>query len=56
MHDEVGHSQEAKREIQALFPGNVPFDTPKPTKLLKQIITVGAGKDAIIMDFFSGSA
>lgn len=56
LHDEVGHSQEAKREVQALFPDNIPFDTPKPTRLLKQIITIGAGKDALIMDFFSGSA
>lgn len=56
LHDEVGHSQEAKREIQALFPDNIPFDTPKPTRLLKQIITIGSGKDSLIMDFFSGSA
>lgn len=56
LHDEVGHSQEAKREIQALFPDNIPFDTPKPTRLLKQIITIGASKDSLIMDFFSGSA
>lgn len=56
LHDEVGHSQEAKREIQALFPDEVPFDTPKPTRLLKQIITIGAGDDAIVMDFFAGSS
>lgn len=56
MHDEAGHSQEAKREIQALFPDSVPFDTPKPTKLLKQIITIGSDKDAIVMDFFAGSS
>ncbi|MBN1015895.1 site-specific DNA-methyltransferase, partial [Pseudomonas aeruginosa] len=31
-HSEVGHSQEAKREIQALFPDDVPFDTPKPER------------------------
>ncbi|PWJ11969.1 site-specific DNA-methyltransferase [Ruminococcus flavefaciens] len=56
LHGEVGHSQEAKREIQALFPDNIPFDTPKPTRLLKQIITIGANSNALIMDFFSGSA
>ena len=56
LHNEVGHSQEAKREVQALFPDNVPFDTPKPTKLLKQIITIGAGNDATVLDFFSGSS
>lgn len=56
LHSEVGHSQEAKREIQALFPENIPFDTPKPTRLLKQIITIGASEDATVLDFFSGSS
>lgn len=56
LHNEVGHSQEAKREIQALFPENIPFDTPKPTRLLKQIITIGASEDATVLDFFSGSS
>ena len=56
LHDEAGHTQEGKREIQALFPDNVPFDTPKPTKLLKQCITIAANADDIVMDFFSGSA
>ena len=31
-HDVSGHSQEAKREIQALFPNILPFDTPKPER------------------------
>ena len=56
LHNEVGHSQEAKRELQALFPDNIPFDTPKPTRLLKQIITIGASANATILDFFSGSS
>ena len=56
MHDEVGHTQEGKREIQALFPGDTPFDTPKPTRLLKQIIAISTNPGDIVMDFFSGSA
>lgn len=56
LHDEVGYSQEAKREIQALFPDNIPFDTPKPTRLLKQIIAIATSEDAIVLDFFSGSS
>src|SRR5690606_9483945 len=39
-HTEVGHTQEAKREIQALFPGNLPFDTPKPERLVERVIQV----------------
>lgn len=54
-HTEVGHSQEAKREIQALFPGEVPFDTPKPERLLKQVITIATNPGDIVLDSFAGS-
>ena len=56
LSNEVGHTQEGKREIQVLFPENVPFDTPKPTRLLKQLVQIGSNDNEIIMDFFSGSA
>lgn len=56
LSSEVGHTQEGKREIQALFPENVPFDTPKPTKLLKQLIKIATNDNDIILDYFSGSA
>lgn len=54
-HTEVGHSQEAKREIQALFPGEIPFDTPKPERLLKQVITIATNPGDIVLDSFAGS-
>jgi len=54
-YNDVGHNDEARKEIKALF-DKPPFDTPKPTQLLKQIITVACGKNDIILDFFSGSA
>ncbi len=51
----TGHNRQAKYELLSLMPENV-FDTPKPTKLLKYIIgLVRDSKDAIVMDFFSGS-
>ena len=53
---DVGHNDEARKEIKDLF-DKPPFDTPKPTRLLKQIITIACKKnDSIILDFFSGSA
>ena len=55
-HGEVGHPDEAKKELLALFDGKAPFDTPKPTRLIERIIAIAADKDDIIMDFFSGSA
>ncbi|WP_324777712.1 site-specific DNA-methyltransferase [Ralstonia pickettii] len=54
-HSEVGHSQEAKREIQALFPEDVPFDTPKPERLLRQVITIATNPGDIVLDSFAGS-
>lgn len=55
-YDEVGHSQEGKKEIKNIFPEGTPFDTPKPTRLLKRIIDIATEQDSIVMDFFSGSA
>ena len=54
-YTDVGHTDEAKKELAALFDGYAPFDTPKPVRLLKQILKIGTGKDSIVMDFFSGS-
>ena len=54
-YEDCGHNDEARKEIKALF-DKPPFDTPKPTKLLKQIVTIGAGPDSVVLDFFSGSA
>lgn len=55
-YDEVGHTDEAKKEVKSLFGGNAPFDTPKPTRLLERIIEIASSKDSYILDFFSGSA
>ena len=54
-HTEVGHSQEAKREIQALFPNEIPFDTPKPERLLSHVITIASNPGDIVLDSFAGS-
>lgn len=53
---EVGHNDEAKKELKKLFGGSAPFDTPKPTRLLHRIIDISTEEDSIILDFFSGSA
>lgn len=52
---DVGHTDEAKKELIRLFAGKVPFDTPKPTRLIKRVLEIGAGKDALVLDFFAGS-
>lgn len=55
-YEDVGHTDEAKKELKALFDGEAPFDTPKPTRLLDRILHISTDKDSIVMDFFSGSA
>jgi adenine-specific DNA-methyltransferase len=54
----ASHNQEGNQELMKLFDGKLVFDNPKPTKLLKQIISLATKKDGghICLDFFSGSA
>jgi len=53
-HSKVGHNHEAKNELKELFPKN-PFSSPKPERLLKQIIHIGTNKQEIVLDFHAGS-
>ena len=55
-YSEVGHTDEAKKQLKALFDGNAPFDTPKPVRLMKRILDIASSQDCITLDFFSGSA
>lgn len=52
---ETGHSQEAKEENKALFPGLTPFSTPKPERLLERVIHIGSNPGDIVLDVFAGS-
>jgi adenine-specific DNA-methyltransferase len=59
-YDEVGHTQEAKKELLSLvrfFDSVSTFETPKPTRMLKRILQVGTkpGENALVLDFFAGS-
>lgn len=55
-NDEVGHSQEAKKEIKdILSESETVFDTPKPSRLIQRILQIASDKDSIILDSFAGS-
>ena len=54
-HQEVGHTQEAKKEISGLIEGETVFQTPKPERLLERIVHVASKPGDIVLDFFSGS-
>lgn len=53
--DMYGTTRQASAEIKALFDGVQVFDTPKPTQLIKRIITLTTTNGDIVVDFFSGS-
>ena len=55
-YSEVGHTDEAKKQLKSLFEGSAPFDTPKPVRLLDRILTIASDTDSFVFDFFSGSA
>ncbi len=54
-HDDVGHNQEAKREIIKLFGKQTPFATPKPERLLERVITLASNPGDLVLDSFLGS-
>ncbi len=54
-NNEVGHNQEAKKEINKIFgPGNA-FDTPKPERLLKRVLEISTIPGDLVLDSFAGS-
>ncbi len=54
---EVGHTQDAKREILSIFnlPDDSIFATPKPVELIERVATIGGNSTALILDSFAGS-
>ncbi|MCZ0859741.1 site-specific DNA-methyltransferase [Methanocorpusculum sp. MG] len=53
---EVGHTQDAKKKLNQLFGGHAIFDYPKGVPLIHRMLSLYTKSDAIILDFFSGSA
>lgn len=54
-YEEVGHNQEAKKEIKELFDDTTPFETPKPTRLINRMLQLATSNDSVVLDFFAGS-
>ncbi len=54
-NDEVGHSQEAKKEILDLFESHEAFDTPKPVRLIQRILQIASDPGDLVLDSFAGS-
>lgn len=45
----------ATKEVSALFSGVKVFDTPKPTMLIRYLLTILESKNYTVLDFFAGS-
>ncbi|MDY7549465.1 site-specific DNA-methyltransferase [Pseudomonas sp. FG1] len=54
-HEEVGHTDEAKKEVQTLFGKESAFDTPKPERLMMRIIEIASNPGDLVLDSFAGS-
>lgn len=54
-HEEVGHTDESKKEVHELFTVTNAFDTPKPERLLQRIIHIASNKGDLVLDSFLGS-
>ncbi len=53
--DEVGHNDEAKKEILQLFPDIEAFATPKPERLMHRVIGIASNPGELVLDCFLGS-
>ena len=53
--DCFGTNSSAKDEIEQLFGRRDYFSTPKPVKLIKELVRATTKPDSIVLDFFAGS-
>ncbi|MFP6233738.1 DNA methyltransferase [Helicobacter pylori] len=54
-YTEVGHNQDATKQLLALFNNVKLFDTPKPEALLQRILEISTKENDLVCDFFAGS-
>ncbi|WP_375657775.1 site-specific DNA-methyltransferase [Bartonella sp. CL436QHHD] len=54
LYTEVGHNQDAKREVKVFNSDNV-FTTPKPERLMERIIQLATNPGDLVLDSFAGS-
>lgn len=54
-YTDVGHSQDATKDLKKVFSDNFVFPYPKPIGLMERIVALYGNKNSIILDFFAGS-
>ncbi len=56
LHDEVGNTQEAKKEVMAVVPPDASvFQTPKPERLIRRVLEIATTAGDLVLDSFGGS-
>ena len=53
--EDVGHTDEAKKESHGLFGKDQAFDTPKPERLMKRVLEIATSAGDWVLDSFAGS-
>ena len=51
----AGSTRNASAELKAIFDGRKPFETPKPVRLIEQILLLASDQNSLILDSFAGS-
>lgn len=54
-HEEVGHTDESKKEANVIFGGDISFATPKPERLIQRILHIATNPGDLVLDSFLGS-
>lgn len=54
-NSEVGHNQEATKELNEVLQAADVFENPKPTRLIQRVLELASDKDSLILDSFAGS-
>lgn len=54
--DKNGMNEDATLELRELFNASKLFTHPKPSKLIKHLLTISTERNSVVLDFFSGSA
>ena len=55
LYNEVGHTDEGAKELKSLFGGQVVFQNPKPTRLIRRVLEIACPSNGIVLDSFAGS-
>lgn len=55
MSSAVGTTNDAKKQLLALFPDVTVFDTPKPEGLIRRIFEIASDEGDLVLDAFLGS-